>query len=69
VFQVILILATWVLESYVVTFGSFGFLGKKKASTFANGAFASTSSTQVLNFGKLINKKTKKKIKKRVFKK
>lgn len=57
------------VKSYVVTFGSFGFLGKERASTFANGAFASTFSTQGLNFGKPINKKTRKANKKRVFKK
>jgi len=65
VFQIILILATWMLEIMLSPFGSFGFLGKEKTSTFANGAFASTPSTQGLNFGKPINKKTKLKIKKK----
>lgn len=44
-------------RSYVVFFGSFGFLGKKKASTFANGAFASTFTTQGPNSKEPINKK------------
>jgi hypothetical protein len=55
-------------RSYVVTFGSFGFLGKEKVSTFANGAFASTSTTQGSNSKELINKKKKKANKKRMFK-
>lgn len=56
-------------KNYVVTFGLFCFLGKKRASTFTTGAVASTSSTQGLNFGKHVNKKTKKTTKKGVFKK
>jgi hypothetical protein len=48
VFQIILILTTWMLEIMLSPFGSFGFLGKEKTSTFANGAFASTPSTHGL---------------------
>jgi len=47
------------LKVMLSPFGSFGFLGEEKASTFANGAFASPPSTQGLNFGKPINKKIK----------
>ncbi len=52
-------------RSYVFTFCSFGFLGKERASTFANCAFASTSSTQGPNFGKPMNKTIEKTNKKR----
>ncbi len=40
------------------------FFRQKEIINLANGAFASTSSTQGLNFGKLINKKTKKQLRK-----
>jgi hypothetical protein len=59
VLQVLLSLAPWGVTSFIGTFGSYGSLGRERESTFANGAFASTSITQVFTFGKLAKKMKK----------
>ncbi len=52
------------LEIMLSPFGSFGFLGKEKTSTFANGAFASTPSTHGLILKNQWIKRQKKQLKK-----